>query len=129
MQDLDIQEMIGPSRVMEGAEIDLDEAIQVTREKFPGQNFCVVREWVWLDFEAPDLVSAELAAEGKKPVMLLVFDTLFDSSTSAKRYCFRTTPLIEFTDGCFFRTQGKLYVLLGPGRRRTLSLSTIVRMF
>ncbi|WP_439858314.1 DUF6957 family protein [Pseudomonas syringae] len=129
MQDFDIQKMIGPSVLMPGVEIELDEAIRVAGERFPGQSLCVVKEWVWLDLEAPDLVHEELAAEGKQPVMLLVFQVLFDSSTSSRDQWFRTTPLIEFSGGMFFQTENKLYVLVGHGRRKSMSLSALIRLF
>ncbi|ATV16766.1 hypothetical protein CFN58_02355 [Pseudomonas avellanae] len=129
MSDIDVQQMIGPSAVMHGAEINLEEAIRVSQEKFPDRSFCIVNEWVWLDLDAPDLVVEELALEGMKPIMLLVFDVLFDSSTNSKSHWFRSTPLMDFTDGMFFQTQHKLYVLLGNGRRKSISLSAVMRMF
>jgi hypothetical protein len=129
MPHIDVQQMIGPSAIMPGIEIDLQEAIHITREKFPDQSFCVVSEWVWIDLEAPDLVNAELVGQGKKPVMLLVFDALYDSSTTSKSHWFRSTPLIEFIEGMFFQTEHKLYVLLGHGRRTSMSLSAVVRLF
>ncbi|WP_339436339.1 hypothetical protein [Pseudomonas sp. EL_65y_Pfl1_R32] len=129
MQDFDIQQMIGPSVLMPGVELELDEAIRAAEERFPGQSLCVVREWVWLDLEAPDLVNEELASEGKQPVMLLVFQVLFDSSTSSKGHWFRTTALIEFSAGMFFLTENKLYVLIGHGRRKSMSLSAVIRLF
>lgn len=129
MSDIDVQQMIGPSAIMLGAGIELEEAIRATREKFPDRSFCIVNEWAWLDLDAPDLVVNELASEGKKPVMLLVFNVLIDSSTSSKSHWFRSTPLVDFTDGMFFQTENKLYVLLGNGRRTSMSLSAVVRLF
>ncbi|QOI04012.1 DUF6957 family protein [Pseudomonas savastanoi] len=129
MSDFDVQQMIGPSAVMSGSDFGLEEAIRVTQEKFPDRSFCVVSEWVWLDLDAPDLVVEELALEGKKPTMLLVFDVLFDSSTNFQSHWFRSTPMMEFTDGMFFQTQNKLYVLLGHGRHKSMSLSAVVRLF
>ncbi len=129
MSDIDVQQMIGPSAIMQGAEIKLEEAIRVTREKFPDRSFCIVNEWVWLDLDAPDLVVEELALEGMKPIMLLVFEVLFDSSTNSNSHWFRSTPMMDFTDGMFFQTQNKLYILLGSGRRTSMSLSAVVRMF
>ncbi|MEX5497911.1 DUF6957 family protein [Pseudomonas syringae] len=129
MPDIDVQQMIGPSAIMQGADLNLEEAIRVTQEKFPDRSFCIVKEWVWLDLDAPDLVVEELASEGKKPTMLLVFDVLFDSSTNSQSHWFRSTPMMDFTDGMFFQTQNKLYVLLGHGRRKSISLSAVVRLF
>lgn len=129
MSDIDVQDIIGPGAVMQGSSVELYEAIRITKERFPGQGFCVVNEWIWLDLDAPDLVVDELASEGKKPVMLLVFDVLFDSSALSKCRWFRSTPLVDFTDGMFFQTENKLYVLLGNGRRKYMSLSAVVRLF
>ncbi|WP_268949183.1 hypothetical protein [Pseudomonas syringae] len=44
MKDFDVQQMIGPSVVMSGREIELEDAIQVTREQFPDSSFCIVGE-------------------------------------------------------------------------------------
>lgn len=129
MQQFDIQEMIGPSVLMPGGEIDLEEAIRISSERFPDQAFCVTDEWVWLDLDAPDLVNEELAREGKRPVMLLVFNVLFDSSVPVKTQWFRSTPLVDFSDGMFFHTSNKIYVLLGQGRRKSMSLSAVIRFF
>lgn len=129
MSDIDVQDIIGPSAVMQGSSVELNEAIRITKERFPGQSFCVVENWVWLDLDAPDLITEELASEGQQPVMLLVFNTLYDSSTTANPHWFRSTPLAEFSDGMFFQTTHKLYVLLGPGRRKSMSLSAVVRLF
>lgn len=129
MKDFDIQQMIGPSVVMSGCELELEEAIRVTREQFPESSFCIVSEWVWLDLEAPNLVIEKLAADGKKPTMLLVFNVLYDSSSASGSHWFRSTPLIDFTNDMFFQTEAKLYVLLGHGRRKSMSLSAVVRLF
>ncbi|CRM19286.1 DUF6957 family protein [Pseudomonas sp. 35 E 8] len=129
MSDIDVQQMIGPSALMSGGNIGLEAAIRVTQGKFPDSSFCIVDEWVWLDLDAPDLVVEQLASEGKKPVMLLVFNVLFDSSTLSESHWFRSTPLVEFTDDMFFQTTNKLYVLLGDGRRKSMSLSAVVRLF
>lgn len=129
MPDFDVQQMIGPSVVMTGCQIELEDAIRVTRQRYPDSSFCIVSEWVWLDLEAPDLVVEELASDGKKPTMLLVFNVLFDSASTSKSHWFRSTPLIDFTDDMFFQTESKLYVLLGHGRRKSMSLSAVVRLF
>ncbi|WP_122390095.1 DUF6957 family protein [Pseudomonas amygdali] len=129
MPDFDVQQMIGPSVVMTGCQIELEDAIRVTRQRYPDSSFCIVSEWVWLDLEAPDLVVEQLASDGKKPTMLLVFNVLFDSASTSKSHWFRSTPLIDFTDDMFFQTESKLYVLLGHGRRKSMSLSAVVRLF
>jgi hypothetical protein len=87
MSYAEIEHILGPSAVMEGADIDLEQAIHAAQERFPGRSFCVVDEWEWLDVDAPEVVIQGLSGEGKKPVMLLVLNALFEkkSSLSAQR--------------------------------------------
>lgn len=129
MQDFDVSQMIGPSTFMAGVEMEFQAAIELTRQRFPDSSFCVVNEWVWVDFDAPELVLKELAEQGKWPTMLLIFGVSFDSSTSLNLQWFRTTPLMSFSDSMFFQTENKLYVLMGNGRRTSMPLSTLVRVF
>lgn len=126
----EIEQLIGPSVLMQGVDIELEEAIRMTQSRFPGRAFCIVDAWVWLDFSAPDLVVQELAAEGKKQVMLLLLNVVFDSVTQTDSgHWLRSSPLIDFSEGMFFQTQNQVYVLLGNGRRKSMPLSTLVRYF
>ena len=114
---------------MVGSELTLSEAIRLTKQRFPERSFGIVDEWIWIDFDAPDLVIMELADAGKQPVMLLVFNVLHDSSSPSNSNWFRSTPLSEFVDDMFFLTEHKIYVLLGHGRRTSMPLSAVVRLF
>ncbi|WP_122270104.1 MULTISPECIES: DUF6957 family protein [Pseudomonas syringae group genomosp. 2] len=129
MSHIDVQQMIGPSSLMVGSELPLSDAIRLTEQRFPERSFCIVDEWIWIDFDAPDLVNMELANAGKQPVMLLVFNVLHDSSSPSNSNWFRSTPLTEFVDDMFFLTEHKIYVLLGHGRRTSMPLSAVVRLF
>jgi len=130
MSYVEIEHLLGPNAVMAGADIYLEQAIHAAQKRFPGRSFCVVDEWVWLDLDAPEAVIQGLSGEGKKPVMLLVLNVLFDSTTASKEpQLFRSTPLIEFNDGMFFHTKSKLYVLTGQGRRKSMALSAVIRLF
>lgn len=103
---------------------------QYPKQGLPDRSFCIVNEWIWLDLDAPGLVVNELESEGKKPVMLLMLNVVFDSSTKSNSPLWlRSSPLIDFSEGMFFQTQHKLYVLLNHGRRKTMSLSAVVRAF
>lgn len=129
MSHIDVQQMIGPSSLMVGSELPLSDAIRLTKQRFPERSFCIVDEWIWIDFDAPDLVNMELASAGKQPVMLLVFNVLHDSSSPSNSNWFRSTPLTEFVDDMFFLTEHKIYVLFGHGRRTSMPLSAVVRLF
>lgn len=41
----------------------------------------------------------------------------------------RSTPLVSFTQGCFFETHDTVYALLGHGVRKRAELSAMVKVF
>ncbi|WP_017710318.1 DUF6957 family protein [Pseudomonas syringae] len=130
MQAHQVSRMFRPGEVMFGSSLALKEAIALTRNQFPGQSICIVGNWFWIDLEATEEVISQMAAQGQQPVMLLAFDVLFSSSGASRPgEWLRTTPLVAFTDNMFFRTQHTLYVLIGPGRRNAIPLSTVLRLF
>ncbi|POD68159.1 hypothetical protein BKM17_27345 [Pseudomonas syringae group genomosp. 3] len=130
MQDHQVSRIFGLGEVMFGSSLPPEEAIALTSNQFPGQSICIVANWFWIDLEAPAQVIEQMAAQGQQPVMLLAFDVLFSSSGASRRgEWLRTTPLVAFSDDIFFRTQHTLYVLMGPGRKNTIPLSTVLRLF
>lgn len=129
MQD-QVSRMFGPGEVMFGSSLALEEVIALTSNQFPDQCICIVGNWFWIDLEAPAQVIKQMVAQGQRPVMLLAFDVLFSSSGASRPgEWLRTTPLVAFTDDMFFRTQHTLYVLIGPGRKKTIPLSTVLQLF
>jgi hypothetical protein len=42
MSYAEIEHLLGPSAVMGGADIDLEQAIHAAQERLPGRSFCVV---------------------------------------------------------------------------------------
>ncbi|WP_417777664.1 DUF6957 family protein [Stutzerimonas xanthomarina] len=118
-----------PGTVMLGHDLDEDTALALLGERFPGRQFCLVRNWIWIDLDSPDDVREELSDMRLQPVMLygdVVADSLgrFD-----KGDWLRSTPLIAFTQGCFFETRDTVYALLGHGERKRAALSSMVKIF
>jgi len=122
----------GHGEIMPGIEMSLEEAL--ARIDASGLSawtpFCVVRDWIWIDLILPDSLREQLRAEGQQPVMIYSHSVLYDSS---RRFdvgdWVRTTQLVEFTDGCFFRTRNTVYVLAGDGVRKEAELSTVLKIF
>lgn len=118
-----------PGTVMLGHDLDEDTALALLGERFPGRQFFLVRNWIWIDLDSPDDVREELSDMRLQPVMLygdVVADSLgrFD-----KGDWLRSTPLIAFTQGCFFETRDTVYALLGLGVRKRAELSAMVKIF
>lgn len=119
-----------PGIPMIGREISDEDAKSLALGKSNFTPYCLVRDWVWIDLIMPDEVLKELEKINKKPVMIYSHTVIYDSS---RRFdvgdWVRTTPLVEFSDGCLFRTQNSMYVLIGNGVRKTARLSTMVKIF
>ena len=130
MEDPIFDFLYEPGTPMIGREISDEDAKSLAKSKSSFTPYCLVRDWVWIDLIMPGDVLKELEKINKKPVMLYSHTVIYDSS---RRFdvgdWVRTTPLIEFTDGCLFRTQNSIYVLIGNGVRKEAQLSTMVKIF
>mgnify|MGYP003633823465 CR=1 FL=1 len=120
----------GPGSPISGKEVAETEAIDRVRTRFPLREYCLVRDWIWVDL---DLTSSELAAlkkTNRQPALLYAHTVIFDSSRRFDVGDFvRTSPLHEFHDDFLFCTFHTVYVLLGNGLRKRASLETVGRIF
>lgn len=106
--------LYAPGEVMPGIEMSLAEACArgsaaALLDEVP---FCVVRDWIWIDLIVPDAIRETLQAAGQQPAMVYAGRVLYDSANRFQEGDWvRTTQLIEFADGCIFRTRNTRYVL------------------
>lgn len=122
--------MYGTGAPMLGYELSEDEAAARVREQFPNKPFCLVRDWIWIDLAVSDSVRLELERTARQPVMLYAHQVVLDSRCRfSPGDWVRSTPLIAFTDGCFFETSNSVYMLLGHGVRKAAELSTVGKIF
>lgn len=123
--------LYGAGEVMPGIEMTMEQA----RDRVLASDlssfvpYCIVRDWIWIDLILPDPALEQFQAAGQQPVMLYSHSVLYDS---ARRFdvgdWVRTTPLMTFSDGCFFRTRNSLYVLVGDGVRKRAELTTVMSL-
>jgi hypothetical protein len=115
---------------MLGRELSDEDAIASVRQRFVYGSYCLVRQWIWIDLVMPDAVLEDLKRSGRQPVMLYAHEVVSDSQ---RRFhpgeWVRSTPLVVFSDGCFFQTRNTVYVLLGKGIRKSAELSTVFKVF
>lgn len=121
--------LYGAGEVMPGIEMTWEQA----RDRVLASDlssvvpYCIVRDWIWIDLILPNPALEKFQEAGQQPVMLYSHKVLFDS---ARRFdvgdWVRTTPLIAFSDGWFFRTRNSLYVLVGDGVRKRAELTTVM---
>lgn len=119
----------GPGEVIPGIEMSWEQARDrvLLSDHSCWVPYCIVRDWVWIDLILTDQEREQLQAAGQQPVVMYSHSVLFDSN---RRFdvgdWVRTSPLVTFTEGCFFRTRNSLYVLVGDGVRKRADLSTVM---
>lgn len=122
--------LYGAGVPMVGIEISDDEAVERVRKQFRFSDYCLVRDWIWIDLDVSDEQRALLEKAGRQPTIVYAHTVIYDS---ARRWdvgdFVRTSPLHAFHDGFLFQTWNTVYVLLGDGVRKRAALETVGRIF
>lgn len=115
---------------MSGSPMADDEALKFMQNKHLHIEFCLVRDWAWIDLEVTPAQLAELEKTRRKPAIILAHNVIYDS---ARRWdvgdFVRTSPLHDFRDGFLFQTLNSVYLLLGEGVRKRATVETVGRIF
>lgn len=114
---------------MAGSQMTDDEALKFMRNKRLDVEFCLVRDWTWIDLDVSPAQLADLEKTRRKPAIIFARRVIYDSQ---RRWdvgdLVRTSPLQEFRDGCLFLTLNSVYVLLGNGQKKQATLETVGRI-
>lgn len=121
--------LYGPGQPMAGSEMSDEEAMNHVRHNFPYGYYCIVRQWIWIDFDVSDEQHAELEKTQRQPVILCAHSVVFDIQRRWYVGDFvRTTPLCAFEEGFLFKTRNTIYLLLGEGIRKRATAETVARI-
>ncbi len=111
-------------------ESDIDLYKKKGRELLPYKSVCVVKNWMWWDLEVTEQHKQLLKKNGQHAVLVKA-DTVIDDE--AGRFLpgdwVRSSPLVNFTENCIFETGNTVYLLVGKGSRKTISLDTAISFF
>lgn len=122
--------LYGPGQHMAGSDMSNEEAMTYARNSFPRGDYCLVREWIWIDLDVSDQQRAELAKTKRLPVIIYAHGVVFDSNRRWDVGDFvRTSPLHAFEKGFHFKTLNSTYLLLGAGVRKHASAESVARIF
>ncbi|WP_353389049.1 DUF6957 family protein [Halopseudomonas sabulinigri] len=120
----------GSGDVMRGSDMSNDEAMTYVRERRNQEEFCLVRDWIWVDLELTDAERRGLDETRRQPALIYAHSVIFDTSRRWDVGDFvRTSPLYVFEKGFLFKTFNTTYVLLGEGRRKRVTLDVVGRIF
>lgn len=115
---------------MPGSMVDQAEAIRIVRERFPHSEYCLVRDWIWIDLYVTPAQCSELERTLRQPVLACAHTVIYDSSRRWDVGDFvRTSYLHAFHDGFMFQTLNTVYILIGDGVRKRATLETVGRIF
>ena len=114
---------------MSGSSMSDDEALAYARQSFPYGNYCLVRNWRWLDLEVTESQRLLLAKTRRHPALIYAHTIIYDSERRWDVGDFVRTSLLHQHDGFHFRTLNSIYLLLGPGTRIKASADAVASIF
>lgn len=120
----------GPGEPREGF-MDSDETLmELVQALYPGKPYCLVDNWTIFQAEVTVDELQKIHASGQLPLVLFAHNVRFDSQ---RRFdvgdWVRSTFAVSFEEELFLETRNSVYVLMGPGHAKTVSLKTIFSFF
>ena len=120
----------GPGEPRQGS-LDSDEIlIGLVQALYPGKPYCLVEDWTILRADVTDEELQKIHSAGQLPQVLFAHNVRFDSQ---RRFdvgdWMRSTFAISFEEGFLFETRNSVYVLMGPGHEKSVTLKTIFSFF
>lgn len=115
---------------MPGSEMTDEQAMAYAQKTFPRGDYCLVRQWRWIDLDVSEQQRAELAKTRRLPTIIYANGVVFDSNRRWDVGDFvRTSPLHAFEKGFHFKTLNSTYLLLGAGVRKLANAESVAHIF
>lgn len=115
---------------LEGCRLSIDEALNAARKRYKWMPLCVVEEWTILDAIVTDEERAKVAAAGCQPMFMFAHKVVDDEQRRFEPgHWVRSSMGTAFNDGFLFETRNSVYVLLGPGHRKSATIKEIFSLF
>ncbi|CAN2967153.1 MULTISPECIES: DUF6957 family protein [Pseudomonas] len=123
--------MLGEEGIeLQGSELTLDEAVALARKRYKWMPLCAVEEWIILDAIVTDEERAKVTAAGCQPIFLFAHKVVHDEQRRFEPgHWVRSSMGTAFKEGYLFETRNTVYVLLGPGHRKSSSIEAIFSLF
>ncbi|QEY75030.1 DUF6957 family protein [Pseudomonas denitrificans (nom. rej.)] len=110
----------GDGTLMTGCPLNDEEAMRWVRERYSNMEYCLVREWRWLDIDVSDEARDGLKKRALQPVVVYANNVVYDSRRRWDTGSWVKTSLLHrYDEGGAFMTFNSVYVLLGEGVRQT----------
>ncbi len=108
----------------------INDALHEKIKAITNKPYCIVKDWQWWDLSGSEEVKQMLLKRGQHPSLIYSHFVIEDE---LGRFMagdnVRTSLLNSFQPPAFFETGNTLYVLVGPGTRKTVSPSDVASIF
>jgi hypothetical protein len=123
MKPSDFSVCLGKGEPMPGCSLPFEAATELAEMWCPGHPFCLVSDWILFDLTmTPEQIQAVQSA-GQQPAAVYARKVVFDSRGRFQEGDWVTSTLQVWHENCgLFCTRNTLYILLGNGRRHSISL-------
>lgn len=119
-----------PELRLSGSELSLEGVLVEARRHYKHLPLCVVEEWIILDAIVTDAERAKVIAAGCQPMFLFAHKVVHDEQRRFEPgHWVRSSMGTSFKEGFLFATRNSVYVLLGPGHRKSSSIEAIFSLF
>lgn len=111
---------------VDGYILSVQEAALTAQKKFTARPFCLVNEWMILDLEVDSIELNALHLRGLEPVVVYSLCVVQDSRGRYQPGDWVCTSFqIAFEAPGFFLTKNTVYVLLGRGKRQSMTIDDL----
>ncbi|WP_404822429.1 DUF6957 family protein [Pseudomonas azadiae] len=119
-----------PGASLVGSEVSLQDAMSAARKRYKWMPLCAVEEWIILDAIVTDAERAKVIAAGCQPMFMFAHKVVDDEQRRFEPgHWVRSSMGTTFEEGFLFATRNSVYVLLGPGHRKSASIEAIFSLF
>jgi hypothetical protein len=119
-----------PGVSLMGSELGLEAVMAAARKRYKWVPLCAVEEWIILDAIVTDAERAKVAAAGCQPMFMFAHKVVDDEQRRFEPgHWVRSSMGTAFKEGYLFETRNTVYVLLGPGHRKSASIEAIFSLF
>lgn len=119
-----------PGVSLMGSDLGLEAVMAAARKRYKWMPLCVVEEWIIFDAIVTDDERAKVSAAGCQPMFMFAHKVVDDEQRRFEPgHWVRSSMGTAFNDGFLFETRNSIYVLLGPGHRKSASIEAIFSLF
>lgn len=119
-----------PGVSLMGSDLVLEAVMAAARKRYKWMPLCIVEEWIILDAIVTDEERAKITAAGCQPIFMFAHKVVDDEQRRFEPgHWVRSSMGTAFKEGYLFETRNTLYVLLGPGHRKSASIEAIFSLF